>query len=230
MTPLIERAVHALVNWSGPWNAQAIGVTSPRGFLSAISASKVFVVDEAEEDTTVARDLHPGYFASTTGFYLPAPVCWYEYKVYAPVGNHLVSTGLRSAFLATTDETGGIAVFLISEVPGLGLGVMPGFGFDKTIERSPVVVEGQPMHLRLPAGGDDCLPIEKVGECSSFFLEMVELVNMPVGVLRREESAPRQFRKRLARAMGRLDFDLAPVTHITLDLPELSHRAFGGVA
>ena len=231
MTPLINKAVDVLGSWKGPWDAEVIGITSPQGMLAAISAAKVFAIDEAESDTTMARDLVPGYFASTTGFYLPARVCWFEYKAYAPAGDHLVWTGMRSAFLATSDETGGIVVFMVSEVPlAPGLMILPVFGFEKEMERCPTVIEGQPFPIRLPAEDVPQLSGEKLTQGSNFFLELVEMVNMPAGIVRRDEAPTRQFRRRLARAMGRIDFDLQPVTHVTLDLPDLCNRTYGGAA
>lgn len=230
MTPLLEMSVRVLAEWHQPWNAEAIGISSPQGLLSAISAAKVFVIEEAETDTTIARDIQPGYFATTTGFYLPAPVCWYEYKAYGPgPDGRLIDMCQRSAFLAMADETDGIVVFFVSQIPG-GWAVMPGFGFDKALERSPVVIEGQPINVRLPEAQAHHLTHEGLTTSSNFFLELVELVNMPTGVIRTDEPPNRAFRRRLAAAMGRIDFDLQPVTHVALDLGDLHRRAVGGRA
>ncbi len=230
MTPLLEECVHRLGNWAWDWDAEQIGITSPQGMLAAISAAKVYVIDEAETDTTTARDLHPGYFATTSGFYLPARVCWFEYKAYAPVQGSSVWTGFRSAFLAMADETGGIVVFLVSQIPFFAPGVvfMPGFGFEPDIERRPDVMEGRPFVLRTSASPS--MDPAKLSECANFFMETVELVNMPAGVIHREQAPDRTFRRRLAKAMGRVDFDLQPVTHITLDLPDLMNRTTRGAA
>lgn len=231
MTPLIEKTVQVMSAWDGPWPAEKIGVTSPKGLLSAISAAKVYVIDEAEEDTTVARELHPGYFATASGFYLPSRVCWFEYKAYAPVGDRLVWTGMRSAFLACADETDGIIVFIVTEMPmAPGVMIAPGFGFEKTMERSTEVWEGKHFVLRKPAEDVPQLSAAGMTTGSNFFLELVELVNMPAGVIHADSLPSRTFRRRLAKAMGTLDFDLHPVTHVTLDLPDLARRAFGGAA
>lgn len=227
MTPLLDDCVHRLTNWRWGWDAQAVGITSPRGMLSAISAAKVFVIDEAETDTTIARDLHPGYFATTSGFHLPAPVCWFEYKAYAPNGDGMMWTGLRSAFLAMTDETDGIIVFIVSQIPSFAPGVifMPGFGFEREIERCPNVLEGKPFVLRTPDPSVVQMSQEKAGLAANFFMELVELVNMPAGVVLDERPAERTFRRRLAKGLGRVDFTLQPVTHVSLDLPDLHRRA-----
>lgn len=229
MTPLINRVVDTLSAKNYP--AQTVQGVSTQEVLSLISAAKVFVIDEAETDTTVARDLHPAYFATTTGFYLPAPVCWFEYKAYAPAGSQLLPTGLRSGFLATAHETDGIAVIMVSDMPtDPRLMIMPGFMFDKAIERRPIVIEGQPIHLRF---SDQLAHYGRASMMSTgvnFFMELVALTNMPVGIIRRDENPPRTFRRRLAKALGTLDFDLAPVTHIALDRPDLAARSAAGVA
>lgn len=231
MTPLINKAVDVLGSWKGPWDAATIGITSPQGMLAVISAAKAFVIDEAESDTSMARELVPGYFASTTGFYLPSRVCWFEYKVYAPINDQAVYTGARSAFLATADETGGICVFAVSfGLSGTALTILPLFGFDKEMERKSAVIEGKPFPIRLPDAKVPQLSGERLTEASNFFLELVEMVNMPAGIVRRDEAPTRQFRRRLARAMARIDFDLQPVTHVTLDLPDLCNRTYGGAA
>lgn len=230
MTPLLETTVRVLSDWRGPWNPAAVGITGPQGLLSAISAAKVFAIEEAETDTTIAREAHPAYFATTTGFYLPAPVCWYEYKAYMPTADQrLVFTGYRSAFLATTDEDDGIVVFIISEMPS-GWAIMPGFGFEKSLERRPVVVEGRPITIRLPEERSGQMTPERLNTASNFFLEVVELVNMPTGVVHTEEGPNRAFRRRLATAMKRLDFDLQPVTHVSLDRGDIRRRTVGGAA
>jgi hypothetical protein len=226
MTPLIEKAVSALAGYEGDWDPRTVGTATPQSMLAVISAAKVFVVDEAETDTTCARDLLPAYFASTAGFYLPAPVCWYEYKAYAPGPTGPVASGLRSAFLALADETGGIAVFAAVEPFG-GFAIFPAFGFEKRMERCSDVMEGREFRLRVPARGDD---LEKVSVAANFFLELVELVNMPTGVVKVDEQPERGFRRRLASAMGRIDFQLQPVTHVTIDEGDLRSRAVRGVA
>ena len=232
MTPLLEKTVRILADWRKPWDAQAVGIVSPQALLSAISAAKVFVVDEAETDTTIARDMHPGYFATTTGFYLPETVCWYEYKAYRPTPDgRLAFTGMRSAFLAMSDPTDGVVVFIVSELPMAdGWAFMPGFGFEKDLERRPVVVEGKPIVIRLPEVRSEHLTPARLNTASNFFLELVELVNMPTGVVRAEEPVNRGFRRRLASAMSRVDFDLQPVTRVSLDLGDLHRRSVGGAA
>lgn len=228
MTPLLELSVRGLADWKGPWDAGALGITGPQGLLSAISAAKVFVIDEAETDTTTARDLHPGYFATTTGFYLPAPVCWYEYKAYRPVDGRLQYTGARSAFLATAGAEG-IIVFLISQLPG-GWAIMPGFGFDKAMERSPEVRKGKVMQVGIPKDMPEGYAQRVADTGANFFLELVELVNMPAGIRRTDTPPSHAFRRRLAAAMNRVDFDLQPVTHVSLDQGDLLRRARSGAA
>nr|WP_314431439.1 hypothetical protein [uncultured Brevundimonas sp.] len=230
MTPLLERTVDRLASAGGD-ECMMLGGLPREAALGMISAAQVFVIDDADADTTLARQLQPGYFATTTGFYLPSPVCWYEYKACVPVGGALVDTGHRAAFLASSDDTDGISVLMIAEIPvPPGLMIRPGFMLDKELERRPVVVEGQPIAVRY---GEDianygCPNSMQTGV--NFFLELVEMVNMPVGVHRREEVASRNFRRRLVRAMGRTDFDLQTVTHISLDPSDLAARGVVGAA
>lgn len=138
---------------------------------------------------------------------------------------------MRSAFLATADETDGVIVFLVSEIPmAPGVILTPGFGFEKAMERSTEVMEGKPFVLRTPDPDVVQLSPEGMTTASNFFLELVELVNMPAGVVHTDSLPSRTFRRRLAKAMGTLDFELHPVTHVTLDVPDLAQRAFGGAA
>lgn len=230
MTPLLNKCVDALAAWPAPWNQRQTGIVGPKELLGAISAAKVFLIDEAESDTTLARDMHPGYFATTRGFYPPAPVFWLEYKAYAPIApDRVVWTGLRSAFLAS-DGPEGIITHLVSEMPWGEIVVVAGFGFEKSFERGHSVIEGKPIMIRTPLEDMPQLSGEGLQTGANFFIELVELVNMPVGVIRDERAPDRAFRRRLAKALGHVDFDLEPVTHIGLDMPDLERRARAGAA
>lgn len=230
MTPLLERTVERLTTSAGD-QCMMLGGLPREEVLGMISAAQVFVIDDADADTTLARQLQPAYFATTTGLYLPSPVCWYEYKACVPVAGDLVDTGHRAAFLASSDDTDGISVLMIAEIPvAPGLMIRPGFMLEKELERRPVVVEGQPIAVRY---GEDIANYSRPNSMQTgvnFFLELVEMVNMPVGVNRREEPASRTFRRRLVRAMGRTDFDLQPVKHISLDPSDLAARGVVGEA
>lgn len=223
MTPLIDRLTKVLPAWRGTWEQAITGIRSPRGLLEAIMQAEVYLMEEAEWETTALRQRHPDHYRTGQYLYLPADPCWIEFKAYGPDGR---DTGQRTAFLATTVEGGHIRVFAISTGPfPNGVYVMALWDIDASMVRTPRQLEGQLLHVRSMVPGSEA---PRQGDGINFFLELIETLNLPEHLIMETfEPRPATARRLAAELGARCTYK--PFKAVTLALPAPREAVMAGV-
>lgn len=167
MTPIIDFIAKHFAGISANWSPEATSIASAAGLLQAISEAGVYLVDEAEFDTTKARDDWPAHFEDGLTVAMPAPVLWIEYKAYAPPTMRHVG---RSAFLAV-DLGRAVRVILLTLAASKVFMATHGFDLPKHMISQPGAVTGRPFVVGTNLGDD-----LKVGEGANFFMELLSFI------------------------------------------------------
>ncbi|RYE99358.1 MAG: hypothetical protein EOO41_01150, partial [Methanobacteriota archaeon] len=197
MTPIIDYMLKHASKLERDWSPEVSGITSATGFVQALTEASIYLIPEAETDTTAAAEHDPEYYATNGGVVMPSPVVWIEYKAYHP------KTGFAgwSAMLLVTMPTGDVRVIctsLMHDRQGPIALIKPlvafDFPFDQLGSRERVL--GKAVQLR---SAYQTVPHQIAG-CCNFMRELLAYIN-GWGVANEISGQPSSFDQRRVQAV-----------------------------
>lgn len=195
MTPLINAIVARVASAKSiAWDPKLTMITSPHGLLQAILESSVYLVEEAEFDTTKLRDAHPEHFATTRHMVLPADPIWIEFEAVGPGGGRFG----HSAYLATKTSDGWIRVISIPSIGNDAWMVMHLFDMPPEMIGNPGCSMGKRFQLRTNLNDPVRLPT-----MANFFMELVEMLNFRSELVMVERQPDPKTQYRIESELGR---------------------------
>lgn len=178
MTPIIDYLLANAEGLAREWEPELHGIPTFRSFLAAVADSAVYLVPEAETDTTAAVEMDPGYYDNNAGVRMPWHSAWIEFRAYAPPDDRYV--GDSAYFLREVSDEKMIVCYGVTLFGGgqAFANPIPFFGWPTSELGNPNGGIGKPYKIRPSIYASP----EQAAKACNFVRELLAFINAPSGV------------------------------------------------
>jgi hypothetical protein len=214
MTPILTYMIRNAAGLDDAWDANLNGIPSFRSFLATALDAAIYLIPEAETDTTAMTERNPERYATNAAVRMPWPTVWIEHRAYAPPDDDYIGD---SALLLKTGEAWGEDHLLCYAVSLMGgrafLAPILMFAWPMSELGNPDSGIGKPYRLRPSTLVND--PV-KVAKACDFVRELLAFINEPSGVIH-TTMQPDPATARLARAVLGPGTQVNPYTRLSAE-------------